>query len=244
MAESLQHAVPLAWEMKHPIIFVVTCVHLWKLNLGVYQHKNQVHTEQNLSPPGIYCMPHSQHPSFLCLPSLNFTMSGRKKRTWDKVLPRVPDHEPCPTSWVSWVANTNIQFGQALAWAVLFKLSYGWELTHSDVLSSPFEAFVQTNLPLLHFCCEYLKGSLEQKIHGLKENCMGVQRLPALFFNMMSFQVLLNMLPPLKGHILTPLPYIPGKVVTKKNSNLRCPHLPLSIWIGVQIGLALRCCSF
>ena len=78
MAKSLQHAVPLAWEMKPPVFFVVTCVHLWKLNLDVYQHKNQVHTEQNLSPLGIYCMPHSQHPSFLCLPSLNFTMSGRK----------------------------------------------------------------------------------------------------------------------------------------------------------------------
>ena len=33
-------------------------------------------------------------------------------------------------------------------------------LTHSDVLSAPFEAFVQTNLLFLHFCCKYLKGSL------------------------------------------------------------------------------------
>ena len=34
--------------------------------------------------------------------------------TWNDVLPWIPDHEPSSSSWVPWVANAHIQFGQAL----------------------------------------------------------------------------------------------------------------------------------
>ena len=40
--------------------------------------------------------------SFFPLPAqFKFHNEWKKKHTWDKVLPRVPDHEPCPTSRVS-----------------------------------------------------------------------------------------------------------------------------------------------
>ena len=48
-----------------------------------------------------------------------------KQLTWDEVLPGVPDHKPCPSSWVSRVTHTHIQFGQALSWGVVSTL-YKW----------------------------------------------------------------------------------------------------------------------
>ena len=100
------------------------------------------------------------------------------------------------------------------------------DLTHPHVLSAPFEAFVLTNLPLLHFCCKYLKGSLEPKY---------------LIYISVSFEILRFC------HLWKDISWPPSHVSLEKllqRWTQTKDALPPWIWIGVQIGLAFHCCSF
>ena len=111
------------------------------------------------------------------------------------------------------------------------------DLTHPHVLSAPFEAFVQTNLPLLHFCCEYLKGSLGPKYTVSRPvfNAFSIKIYP--FYKCFFWYC----------HLWKDISWPPCHVSLEKllqrwTQTKDAP--PLSIWIGVQIGLALHCCSF
>ena len=97
MAESLQHAVPLASMMKTHIISSMKTKSSLLHNSKYWYIESPTHrTEQNrtstcevllshhlfgnLSPPGTCCMPHNQHPSFLCLRTYSLTTRRRRQQ--------------------------------------------------------------------------------------------------------------------------------------------------------------------
>ena len=110
MAESLQQAVPFAWRRKmstgkHPSFWI------FFFHLRVFA----------------VCFVAAIFLPVLWWDQLkNFRLKKEllENLTWNDVLPGIPDHEPGSSSWVPWVTNAHIQFGQALTWTIVLDTDF------------------------------------------------------------------------------------------------------------------------